>query len=106
MVGMEGVEECRCGGDGGGGGGGEGRMWGEVQPTQWVCNRFLSIDPGFMGDWLSKKVREIYKYIYIQLCTNMNKGTNIIMDGIKGMCVDTLYGAFYYTVSLTCSKST
>ncbi len=62
----------------GGGGGGEGKNVGEVQPTQWVRNRFLSIDPGlFMGDWLSKKVRERYIYIYnlfMRLCTNMDRG--------------------------------
>jgi hypothetical protein len=79
-MGLEGVEECRGGGGGGGGGvqgwwgrrgwrcagvvgmggggegSGEGKNVGEVQPTQWVRNRFLSIEPGlFMGDWLSKK---------------------------------------------------
>jgi hypothetical protein len=44
--------------------------------------------------------------LHMQLCTNIYRGANIIMDGIKGMCVDTLYGTFSDTVSLTCSKST
>ncbi len=88
-MGVEGVEECRVGGGGGvqgwwgrrggggvvgvvgvEGGGGEGKNVGEVQPTQWVRNRFLSIDPGlFMGDWLSKKKSK--REIYVHTCRSV-----------------------------------